>query len=166
MDLLELQTLADELAEDRVVAVSAFELAARRFEEGSPAGYDSSAHHVARCYNVIEQMALRVAKAFENAVDDEKGWHTELIRRLSIRISGVRPAFFPEELRQPLQELKAFRHVFVHAYDLELDPEKLALVLKYGRRVADVLPRLVATFVSEVAKEQGLDLPHLHSDRT
>ena len=53
MDLLELQTLADELAEDRVVAVSAFELAARRFEEGSPAGYDSSAHHLARCYNVM-----------------------------------------------------------------------------------------------------------------
>ena len=166
MDLLEQQTLADELGEDRVIAVSAFELAARRFEEGSPADYDSSAHHLARCYNVIEQMALRVAKAFENAVDDEKGWHTELIRRLSIRISGVRPPFFPEELRQPLQELRAFRHVFVHAYDLELDPEKLALVLKYGRRVADVLPRLVATFVSEVAGEQGLDLPHLPSDQT
>ena len=122
MDLLELQTLADELGEDSAIAATAFGLAARRFEERSPAGYDSSAHHLARCYNVIAQMALRVATAFENAVGDEKGWHTELIRRLSIRISDVRPALFPEELRQPLHELKAFRHVFVHAYDLELDP--------------------------------------------
>ena len=165
MDLLELQTLTDELAEDAAIAARAFALAARRLEERSPAGYDSSAHHLARCYNVIDQMALRVAKAFENAVDDEKGWHTELIRRLSIRISGVRPAFFPEELRQPLHELKAFRHVFVHAYDLELDPEKLALVLKYGRNVAKVLPRLVTRFVSEVAREQGLEQPRLRADQ-
>ena len=74
MDLLELQTLADELAEDAAIAARAFALAARRLEERSPAGYDSSAHHLARCYNVIAQMALRVAKAFENVVDDEKGW--------------------------------------------------------------------------------------------
>lgn len=164
MELLELQTLADELAEDRTVAVSAFDLAVRRFEQGSPEGNDSSAHHVVRFYNVVEQMALRVAKVFENAVDDEKGWHTELIRRLSIRISGVRPPLFSEDLRQPLHELRAFRHVFVHAYDLELDPEKLALVLKYGRLVADALPKLVVKFVLAVASEQGMDPPRLRAD--
>lgn len=161
MDLLELQTLADELSEDCSVAVGAFELAARRFQESSPAGDDSAGHHVCRFYNVIEQMALRVAKAFENAVDDEKGWHTELIRRLSIRISGVRPPLFSEELRQPLHELRAFRHVFIHAYDLELDRDKLTLVLKYGRTVAAALPRCVEDFVMAVAKEQGLDPPRL-----
>jgi hypothetical protein len=165
VDLLELQTLADELTADAGIAVSAFRLAAHRFEERSPAAYDSAAHHVARCYNVIEQMALRVAKAFENAVDDEKGWRTELIRRLSIRISGVRPAFFPEELRQPLHELRAFRHIFVHAYDLELDPEKLALILKYGRKVAEALPQLVNGFGSDVAREQGLEQPRFRTDR-
>ena len=77
----------------------------------------------------------------------------------------MRPALFPEELRQPLHELRAFRHVFVHAYDLELDPEKLALVLRYGRSVAKVLPQLVTRFVSEVAREQGLEQPHLRADQ-
>lgn len=166
MDLLELQTLADELIEDRIVACGAYELAVRRFDAGSPADHDSSAHHLTRFYNVVEQMALRVAKAFENTVDDEKGWHTELIRRLSIPIAGVRPAFLPAEVRQPLHELRAFRHVFVHAYDLELDPEKLALVLKYGRRVAEVLPQLVVEFLTTVAKEQGLEMPQLRHGRS
>ena len=165
MELLELQTLADELIEDHHVACRAYELAVRRFEAGSPADHDSSAHHLTRFYNVVEQMALRVAKAFENAVDDDKGWHTELIRRLSIPIAGVRPPFFSEDVRQPLHELRAFRHVFIHAYDLELDPEKLALVLKYGRKVSDVLPRLVAEFLTEVAREQGLERPHLRDRR-
>ena len=157
MEQLELQTLSDEMAADCAIAIGAFGLAVRRFDEGSPAAYDSAAHHLTRFYNVIEQIGLRIAKAFENSVDDERGWHTELIRRLSIPISGVRPALFPEGLRQSLHELRAFRHVFVHAYDLDVDPEKLALVLKYGRRVADALPGLATSFVGTVAREQGLE---------
>ncbi|MBI4475902.1 MAG: hypothetical protein HY654_01945 [Acidobacteria bacterium] len=164
MDLLELQTLTDEMQDDQLVASRAYEVALRRFAESSPAGYDSAAFHLARFYNVVEQMALRVAKIFENAIDDEKGWHTELIRRLSIRISGVRPPLFPENLRQPLQELRGFRHMVVHAYDLEVDPEKLALTLKYAQKVAEALPDVVREFVSHVAREQGLDLPQLRSE--
>ncbi len=159
MDALALQTLASELAADTDVVVGAIAIADERFAQASPAGYDSTAHHLARAYNVIERMALRVAKTFENNVDDERGWHTELIRRLSIRIEGVRPALFPLELRQPLQELRAFRHVFVHAYDLTIDPEKLALILKYGRAVATPLPDIVARFLARVAEEQGIEPP-------
>lgn len=156
MDALELQTLASELGADAAVAVAAIDLAGQRFAEDSASGHDSAGHHLSRAYNVIEQMALRVAKAFENHVDDERGWHTELIRRLSIRIEGVRPPLFPDDLRQPLQELRGFRHVFVHAYDLSIDPEKLALILKYARAVRDRLVDVVATFVRAVADEQDI----------
>ncbi len=159
MDVLELRVLASELADDAAVAVVALELAERRYAEATPASFDSCAHHLSRGYNVIEQMGLRTAKAFENSLDDDKGWHTELIRRLSIRIPGVRPALFSEDIRQPLQELRSFRRVFVHAYDLDVDSDKLALVLKYGRTVVDRLPALVTAFVAAVAKEQGLELP-------
>lgn len=159
MDALELQTLASELSADSAVAVAAFDLAGQRATDPSPAALDSAAHHLSRAYNVIEQMALRVAKAFENSVDDERGWHTELIRRLSIRIEGVRPPLFAGELRQPLHELRAFRHVFVHAYDLTVDREKLMLILKYGQFVRDRLPVSVSTFLAAVADEQGIDRP-------
>lgn len=158
MDAVDLQTLASELRADVDIAVSAITVAAERFAERTPSGFDSAGHHISRAYNVIEQMGLRVAKAFENNIDDERGWHTELIRRLSIRIDGVRPALFPDDLRQPLQELRAFRHVFVHAYDLVIDTEKLALILKYARIVQAALPGLVTAFVAAVADEQGIDL--------
>src|SRR5438876_10358253 len=98
-------------------------------------------------------MGLRVAKAFENSIDDEKAWHGALLNRLAISIEGIRPALVPEDLKLPLRELKDFRHVFVHAYELELDPEKLALLLKYARRVADRLPQTVEEFVRRVAQE-------------
>jgi hypothetical protein len=157
MDRIELQTLADEIGRDVEVAGDALRTAEERFADRTPMALESCAFHLTRCYNVIEQMALRVAKAFENSIDDEKGWHTGLIRRLSIRIQGVRPPLFAEDIRQPLQELKDFRHVVVHAYELELDPEKLALILKYARLVTDRLPALVREFIETVAREQSIE---------
>ena len=103
-------------------------------------------------------MGLRVAKAFENNIDDEQGWHSSLLNRLAIRITGVRPALIPPELKPPLQELKAFRHVFVHAYELVFDPAKLELLLKYARSVADRLPALAEDFIGQVAREQQIEL--------
>ena len=41
----------------------------------------------------------------------------------------------------------------------KFDPEKLALLLKYARRVTAGLPSLVEAFVRAVAREQGIHLP-------
>lgn len=71
-----------------------------------------------------------------------------------LAIPGVRPALVPPELRLALNELKAFRHVIVHAYDLQLDPEKLALVLKYAAQVADSLPGATIRFLDLVALQE------------
>ena len=99
-----------------------------------------------------------MAETFENNIDDEQGWHTSLLNRLAIQIEGIRPALIPPELKPPLRELKAFRHVFVYAYDLQLDPVKLELLLKYARNVANHLPTLAEDFISKVAREQQIEL--------
>lgn len=159
MDAIALQTLRKEMVRDCEVALDAFRTAAERFEHREEIAYDSSAHHLCRMYNVFEQMGIRVTKVFENNLGDEQGWHSALLSRLTIRIDGVRPALIPQELKQPLRELKDFRHVWVHAYDLELDPAKLSLLLGYARKVAERLPQLVEQFIRLVAQEQGLDIP-------
>jgi hypothetical protein len=156
MDELKLATLRDELLADCRVAHDAWQTAEARFQEGTSAALEGCGHHLSRLYNVIEQMGTRLARAFENQIEDDRGWHAELIRRLSIAIQGVRPAFFSEELRQPLRELRAFRHVFTHAYDLQLDPEKLALLVKYARQVVPRLESLCRSFVQQVAQQEGL----------
>lgn len=46
--------------------------------------------------------------------------------------------------------------VFNHAYDLQLDREKLALLLKYADQVAPELEGLVRRFVELVARQEGL----------
>jgi hypothetical protein len=158
MDGIALQTLRDEMLDDGRVIQEAFRKALLRFDRHEEIAYEGCAHQLCRFYNAFEQMSLRVAKAFENNIDDEQGWHTSLLNRLAIRIEGIRPALIPPELKLPLQELKAFRHVFVHAYELELDPGKLELLLKYARSVAGRLPMLVEDFIGKVAREQQIEL--------
>lgn len=158
MDDVGLQTLRSEMLEDCRVALDAFQKAAQRLERKEEVAYEGCAHQLCRMYNAVEQMLLRAAKAFENNIDDEQGWHGALLTRLAVRIEGIRPALVPQDLKPPLQELKAFRHVFVHAYELELDPEKLALLLKYAKTVAERLEVTVQDFIREVGKEQHIEL--------
>jgi hypothetical protein len=156
MDDIALQTLRGEMLDDCRVFREACEKAALRYQRQEEVAYEGCAHQLCRMYNAFEQMCLRVAKVFENNIDDEQGWHSALLSRLAIRIDGVRPALLPHELKPPLQELKAFRHVFVHAYELEIDPQKLALLIKYAQSVAARLPVVVEYFIQEVAREQKL----------
>jgi hypothetical protein len=157
MDRIALETLRQELLNDSKIVLDAFSKAGRRMALDSEVGYEGCAHHLCRLYNAVEQMCLRVAKAFENHIDDEQGWRTALLARISIPIAGVRPALIPRELKNPLEELKGFRHVLVHAYDLELDPEKLTLLMKYAERVASEMPTLAEAFIERVKRQQGLD---------
>src|SRR5687767_15335909 len=125
MDELALAVLKAEVAEDCRVLGQTAALARQRMTSGSDLELEACAFQLARFYNIIEQLAMRVAKAFENNIDDEQGWHTELLRRLSIEIPGVRPALFSPELVTDLRELRGFRHVVRHAYDLTLKKDKI-----------------------------------------
>jgi hypothetical protein len=158
MDGIALKILREEMLDDSRMVADAFQKATARLERGDEIGYESCAHQLSRFYNVFEQTGLRVAKAFENNIDDERGWHGALLNHLAIGIKGIRPAFIPAELKLPLNELKGFRHVFVHAYDLQLDPEKLALLLKYARQMAEIFPDLIEKFIHAVAAEQEIEL--------
>lgn len=153
MDELTLAVLKAEVAEDCRMLGQTAALARQRMGIGSDPELEACAFQLARLYNVIEQLALRVAKAFENNIDDEYGWHMELIRRLSIEIPSVRPALFSADLVSDLQELRGFRHVVRHAYDLSLQRNKLIPLLDAAERVATRVPAACDTFFSRIAAE-------------
>jgi hypothetical protein len=158
MDRLGLQTLREELLADAAEAASALAAARQRRQTSGAAGLEAAGFQLVRLYNIVEQMALRVAKAFENNIDDESRWHTELMRRLSLEIPGVRPALWPPSLIAPMGQLRGFRHVFNHAYDLSIDPERLALVMRDAETVARALPGACQAFVAEVARRENWEL--------
>ena len=159
MDELSLAVLQAELQADCRVIREAAGMARQRFAAGSEAELEGCAFHLSRLYNALEQLCMRIAGAFENRVDDDAGWHSELLRRLTLDIHGVRPAFVPAELLSDLRELRGFRHVVRHAYTLILDREKIGRVLEAADRAAAALPGACSAFIRKVAAEQGWKSP-------
>jgi hypothetical protein len=153
MDRIGLQTLRAEMLADGRIMQDASAKARERFALNNQIAYEACGHQLCRLYNAFEQGGLRLAKAFENHIDDERGWHATLLNRLSLEIEGVRPALLPQELKVAMTELHGFRHVFVHAYDLELNRQKLQPLLEHAERVAVLFPNLVEAFVAAVDKQ-------------
>jgi hypothetical protein len=158
MDELGLNTLRSELREDCRVVADAARLARERFGAGRAEQLEACAYQLARLYNAVEHVAVRVARAFENNIDDDQGWHMELLRRLSIEITGIRPALWSGDVTLDLQELRAFRHVVRHAYDLVLQAHKLSPLIESGERVAKELPGVCQQFCRAVAAGRGWTL--------
>lgn len=77
-------------------------------------------------------------------------YHAELLRRMSIFIRGVRPALLSDEAYKLLDNLRAFRHFFRHAYDHEIELRKIKIVLDDALRLKEIYPALVKNFLEKV----------------
>jgi len=153
MDAVGLTTLESEMREDFRVMTECVQTAENRYAQPHPAGLEAAAHYLHRFYNAFEQSGLRLARAFENHIDADAGWHFHVLQRLTLDIPGVRPAFLPHHLKQPLDRLRGFRHIIVHAYDLTLDPDLVELRIQDAQRVLDSLPEIRNTFFDTVRRE-------------
>lgn len=76
-------------------------------------------------YNALEGCFDQISRTCENHVVDNTKWHSELLGKMFLDISGVRPKIFSASLREFLEELRGFRHVFRHSYEYQLNPVKL-----------------------------------------
>jgi len=81
-------------------------------------------------YGALENVFEQVSRTFENHITDPAQWHRELLTKMFLDIPKVRPAVLPPSLRGFLNDLRGFRHIFRHAYEFELDAEKLKLLVR------------------------------------
>jgi len=88
------------------------------------------AYHLHNLYNVFENIFQNIAAVFENSVDDVGRWHTQLLERMRLDVTPLRPAVIDDVTYDALDELRRFRHLFRHAYSVQLDPLRLQLVMR------------------------------------
>jgi hypothetical protein len=69
------------------------------------------------CYGAMESVLERIIRAIDGTLPTSPNYHSDLIRRAQMSIEGTRPALISTSTAQGLQKLRAFRHVFRHAYD-------------------------------------------------
>jgi hypothetical protein len=155
MDDAGLTILLAELNADCAVVADAGRKASIRCREDSPGHLEACAYELARLYNVLEQMLERICESFENHFEKRSDYHERLIQRLSLDLKGIRPAFIPDGRAAEVRELKGFRHVMRHAYDLRLRADRLAELTRVAERVAADLPGWCVEFANKVRAEQG-----------
>lgn len=155
MDAAGLTVLLRELAADTAVARDAAQKAGARLGDQTPGHLEAAAYELARLYNVIERMLERVCDAFEYHVEKRGDYHERLLQRLALDLEGIRPALIPPDRLPDLRELKGFRHLVRHAYDLTLRADRLAELVGIAGQVTTELPQWCAEFGGNVRLEQG-----------
>lgn len=95
------------------------------------------AYHLHNLYNAFENAFVAIASTFENSIDELGRWHAQLLERMRLDVSPLRPAVINAATYDALDELRRFRHLFRHAYALELDAERLQLVLRKAMKLRE-----------------------------
>jgi hypothetical protein len=155
LDPAGLTILLTELQADCVVAGGAGRKAATLLKQESPGRLEACAYELSRFYNVLEKMLERICEAFENHFEKRGDYHERLIQRLSLDLEGIRPAFIPRDRASDIRELKGFRHLTRHAYDLTLKADRLAELAQIAEQLASDLPVWCSDFGGKVRAEQG-----------
>jgi hypothetical protein len=155
MDAAGLTVLLKEMEADCAVAGDAGRKAAERIRQDMPGHLEACAYELARFYNVLEKMLERICEGFENHLEKRGDYHERLIQRLTLDLDSLRPAFIPKERLSDIRELKGFRHLTRHAYDLTLRADRLAELARIAMKLGEDLPVWCAAFGERVRNQQG-----------
>jgi hypothetical protein len=86
------------------------------------------AYRLHALYTAFENIFRNIAIAFENQVSQES-WHREVLQRMRLDLTPLRPAVIDAATYSKLDELRRFRHVFRTMYGLDLDSLRLQVAL-------------------------------------
>jgi hypothetical protein len=113
----------------------------------------ATAYVLHNVYTALENIFEQISRTFENHVTDPAQWHRELLTKMFLEIPKIRPAVLPSDLRGLLNDLRGFRHVFRHAYEFELDVEKLALLVRNWNKSRSSLMSALTRFRDNLLRE-------------
>lgn len=122
------------------------ELGDPRLEDMNQEGLIVVAYRLHGLYSAFENIFRNIAKAFENQLDPSS-WHRQVLQRMKLDLSPVRPALIDEEAYEKLDELVRFRHLFRTGYGLRLDCQRLQLVVRKALELKAIYPQQVARFL-------------------
>ena len=154
MDAVGLEVLLRELAADRAVLAGAVANAIDWIAQPAAGRLEACAYEMNRFYGVLERSLERVCESFENHLEKSGNYHERLLQRLALDLPGLRPPFLPANALPELSELRRFRHLVRHAYDLTLRPDRLRELIDIARGVSDALPGWCEKFGEAVRREQ------------
>jgi hypothetical protein len=108
------------------------------------------AYRLHSLYSAFENAFRNIASTFENELHDRAGWHRELLQRMKLDLTPIRPAVIDEEAYAKLEELLRFRHFFRTAYGVPLEPTRLSLALHQALGLRSLYRKQIERFLQFV----------------
>lgn len=156
MDEAKLALLKSEISNQTKLIEQTYEKISARSKDfvANSEKRESLAYQLHNLYCAFEDLFKTIASFFENQITDSLTYRSQLLKRMTFSIEGVRPALLDKETYQLLDSLRAFRHFFRHAYSYEIEPKKLALVLEAALKLKSLYRRQIEDFQSQLIKAQ------------
>ena len=89
-------------------------------------------------YTCIETIFFRISTFFENNLSKDR-WHSDLLKKMRIKMNGIREKVITDQTFSILDEFRRFRHFKRYYYDYSYDREKLNyLQKKFDQLVSNI----------------------------
>lgn len=112
---------------------------------------ESTGYWLHNLYCAFEDLFKMVAGFWENDVGTDESFHIHLLKRMQVRIKGIRPALLSKDSFENLNELRGFRHVFRHAYSYGLDDQRVLTLLRHVLSKKDLIMEDLLKFQDDIA---------------
>jgi hypothetical protein len=87
---------------------------------------DSVALSLHDFYNGLERIFERIAENVDEFKPNSVNWHQEILKQMTIEIPNVRPVVISHDLKENLDEYRAFRHIVrnIYSHNFRIDKMK------------------------------------------
>ncbi|MBI4587127.1 MAG: hypothetical protein HY717_24205 [Planctomycetes bacterium] len=147
----DLRLLCSELAAELLTVETLVSKAREQFQkvEGQPGEMECMAfagylHHF---YTGLEGIFERISLVFEGSLPEGSSWHRDLKKNMGLEIPKVRPAVLSAEVVKALDEFLGFRHIFRHAYGIDLEWDRLKALLQELTKTFDLAKKDLIKFL-------------------
>lgn len=77
-------------------------------------------------YNGLERIFERIAENVDEFKPSSINWHQEILKQMTLEVPNIRPVVISQELKENLDEYRAFRHIVrnVYSHNFRIDKMK------------------------------------------
>jgi hypothetical protein len=101
-------------------------------------------------YNICERIFETIARDMSGGILAGEKWHKILLYRMTLPVSGVRPAVITKELAADLDEYLSFRHVFRNIYGYELQGKRLQSLVEGFETITGEFHSQIKAFLKKI----------------
>jgi len=101
-------------------------------------------------YTAAETLFVRISQHFENHLSRDRR-HSDLLHKMTIQVSGVRPRVLSDRTVSLLTELVRFRHFKRYYFSLDYDWRKLDLLIDNCREAHASLGSDLSAFLATIS---------------